>query len=713
MESVKSLQTIVFGLVMALTLNAWAYDQEVVVIPVRFTDTATDVFSLSQINAMMNTDADSVTAFYKEGTFDNVSIKARLTVDATGAPAFINIPYNSKTCINNTAGTPDYFLTLRTWGSVAESIANSYGNSIPARSSVVTSGKRVFLYNSSSVCGRAAYWGNWGDMPGNSAWVNLANFSYSSTNYDRVAKSLKNTIVHELGHNLGIAHAAAMNGINRVPTRSLYGNTTASNSFYDERGDWTDVMNGSCSGEVMGGQSYKQFNALHKLGKNWISANSVNNVPAPVDGSAQSFQFTIKDSEYASAIGEAQIIKIPKKDTGEYYYVSFRQPSQLFDASFLDYNLFSKTNQDRSGGMFIHVWNGTLGADTSLVNGWRQDGNFLYDNVNKIVIKQETHTTRYLNQPGTATITVAFNSAPPADTILPEIGYGMYTFQSSKGTLDIDVTAYDNVAISSVTLKLDSNIFYNQTFSSQSSFQSIQIPLNVSSYTTGYHVLNSVIVDTSGNTSTFNENVYIANSGVTVVTTVPVLPTVKISNPVANSTVSGNVAVSISGNSSVSSVLLKLDGVQLSSASGSALSYSLNTLNFSNGLHTLSTEARDSSGNLATASVQITINNVVAPAPVVDATAPAVSQLVLSSNSRNVTLSASASDGGSGIVRVEFYDGSKMISATQYSSALATASASSNVNLRKMVAGTHNYQVRFIDASGNIGYSNVVSFTKP
>ena len=90
-------------------------------------------------------------------------------------------------------------------------------------------------------------------------------------------------------------------------------------------------------------------------------------------------------------------------------------------------------------------------------------------------------------------------------------------------------------------------------------------------------------------------------------------PTISITAPAANATISGTVTVTAAATSSVgiASVQFRVDGTNTGSAITAApYSYSLNTTTLSNGSHVLTAVATDTSGNSATsASVPVTVNN--------------------------------------------------------------------------------------------------------
>lgn len=128
-------------------------------------------------------------------------------------------------------------------------------------------------------------------------------------------------------------------------------------------------------------------------------------------------------------------------------------------------------------------------------------------------------------------------------------------------------------------------------------------------------------------------------------------PTVAISSPTANQTLSGTASLLAiaSDNVGVAGVQFKVDGATLG-AEQTAAPYTIlwNTAAASNGAHTVSAVARDAAGNTATGTVQVTVANAApppagAPAPVaywaLDA-ADLNSGTVLDHSGNNITLAA-------------------------------------------------------------------------
>jgi len=150
------------------------------------------------------------------------------------------------------------------WASAADSAAQAAGISLSGFT------HRVY-YMKPTNCG----YGGYGTIGGNPsrAWIFYAN---------------NNIWAHELGHNLGMHHASTPGS---------------------EYGDGSDVM----------GNSYNGLNAAHRLQMGWIPAANVIDV-------RQSGTFTLASVETAPATtSNPLVLRIPKADTSENYYLSMRQ----------------------------------------------------------------------------------------------------------------------------------------------------------------------------------------------------------------------------------------------------------------------------------------------------------------------------------------------------------------------------------------------------
>ena len=129
-------------------------------------------------------------------------------------------------------------------------------------------------------------------------------------------------------------------------------------------------------------------------------------------------------------------------------------------------------------------------------------------------------------------------------------------------------------------------------------------------------------------------------------------PTVSLTAPAANATIAGTVTVSASAsdNVGVASVQFLLDGANLGTAdSTSPYSVSWNTTTATNGTHRLQGRATDISGNTATTTDRfITVDNQAPTGTIV------INSGATATNSRNATLTLSASDALSSVTQMRF-----------------------------------------------------------
>ena len=139
---------------------------------------------------------------------------------------------------------------------------------------------------------RACPWAGLAEVGGSRVWVN-GDFDVR-------------VVAHELGHNLGLAHAGSLacNGVTLGPS-----------CFGSEYGDPFDVMGGSLSG-------VRQPSGYHKLRLGWLAPGRA--VTATASG-----RYTIAPLEAASGIA---VLRVPSGAGAQSYYVDFRQPNAGFDA---------------------------------------------------------------------------------------------------------------------------------------------------------------------------------------------------------------------------------------------------------------------------------------------------------------------------------------------------------------------------------------------
>lgn len=235
---------------------------------------------------------------------------------------------------------------LAAWADAAEAAATAAGwdlSQYPRRLYVMPS-------NEMSVCGADGA-AQVGGSPSR-AWV----FNYTA----------KDVFAHELGHNLNMAHAA-----------------TLANQY----GDASDDMSAD-------GYALRHFNAPHMEQMGWTPASNILTV-------TQSGTYTVATLETNPAqASAAQILKIFKPDTGEYYYLSYRQPLGL--DSGLRSAYWNRIN--------VHKYTGNYDAYNTYLLALLDDAGVYSDATNGISVTQLSHTSNY------ATVQIQLPGGSPAPT---------------------------------------------------------------------------------------------------------------------------------------------------------------------------------------------------------------------------------------------------------------------------------------------------------
>ncbi len=167
-------------------------------------------------------------------------------------------------------------------------------------------------------------------------------------------------------------------------------------------------------------------------------------------------------------------------------------------------------------------------------------------------------------------------------------------------------------------------------------------------------------------------------------------PTVSISAPLSGAVVGGTISVqgSATDNVSVSSIQFYVDGVLSTSTTTSPFSFSWNTVGSTNASHTLTVKAYDPSGNVGSASVTVTVNNV---APVVTITSPTSGATVSGTVSVQGTVTTSA-----GISQINFYVNGVLTGTTK------SSPFSFSWNTTSQTSGTDTISVTAYDTIGYV-----------
>jgi thermitase len=176
-------------------------------------------------------------------------------------------------------------------------------------------------------------------------------------------------------------------------------------------------------------------------------------------------------------------------------------------------------------------------------------------------------------------------------------------------------------------------------------------------------------------------------------------PSVAVAAPLANSTVSGLVPVSVSAtdNVGVSKVELRVNGALLATDTSSPYAFSWDSSKVANGMSNVVATAYDAAGNSATSTaVAVNVANATVAA---DTSAPAVSflsptQSTISATSLTISTSASDNSGAAGITQ-SLYINSKLMTT------VTGSSLNYRWNTRNLKKGTYLLQVAASDKAGN------------
>ena len=287
------------------------------------------------------------------------------------------------------------------------------------------------------------------------------------------------------------------------------------------------------------------------------------------------------------------------------------------------------------------------------------------------------HATDKAGNPGSLARSVLLDLESPAVAItVPQPGAVI------SGVVTVTAEASDAMSgITSVTLYMDGQM---QTTLSHTPFN---FTLNTSTFISGLHTITVRAKDRAGNESEASVSVTIDN----------VPPIAAIITPLSGAVVSGLITVSVQANdpnSGMASVSLYVDGLLQATLTQPPFNFSLNTLLFASGSHTLTARGIDKAGNQADASIVISFDHV---PPAVSITSPTSGAMV----SGLITVSVEATDSISGVASVTLYVNN------QPHSTLTQAPFNFAVDTSGLAPGLNTLAARAIDRVGNQGESNI------
>ncbi len=299
-----------------------AGEQRTVILVADFLDAGVSC-SVDTIRDLMFTDPGdlSVDDFYQETSLGEVTLGGEVAGPYT-------IDYRSTGACDPQA-----------WATAVEAKAQLDGVDLGAYD------RRLYVLPRANPCGWAGL-GTVGGRPSR-AWV--------------LTCGVQDVYAHELGHNLGMHHAA-----------------TESNEY----GDTSDVMG-------YGGYGLRQVNAPHQEQMGWRTAEQILSVTSGGLYEIAPLEF------YGAETTLPQILTIEKPDTGDRYYLSYRQPLG-FDAN-LNATYLERLN--------IHRYDGN-GSRTYLLRTLA-DGERFVDAANGVTITQESHADQ------SVTVAIQLDGTPP------------------------------------------------------------------------------------------------------------------------------------------------------------------------------------------------------------------------------------------------------------------------------------------------------------
>jgi hypothetical protein len=322
------------------------------VVLVNFRNLLARPWTTSQVRStFFDSPTQSVNSYYKEISFNQLSFTGNVT-------GWYTLPSISTGCD----------LNYKTWAAAANALAKSGGFDPTTYDHVV--------YITPPIPGCA--FTSISDMGGKESWV----FGYSDNR----------PVAQAIGHNLGIQDSTSLIcGRKQIDIDSK--------CILFEHGELGDGMGNNWSVFPVS----NHWNAPHKIAAGWIPESRVQTVTA-------SGQFSIAPLERTT--NSVQVLKIPKPNTKDYYYVSYRQP--------VGYDATMPTT--RTLGAEIHMWDSSYFSKTKLLdttpgnglslsgyhtgvnNAALSDRATFTDSINDISIKQLSHSsnwvTVYVSVPG-------------------------------------------------------------------------------------------------------------------------------------------------------------------------------------------------------------------------------------------------------------------------------------------------------------------------
>jgi hypothetical protein len=272
--------------------------------------------------------------------------------------------------------------------------------------------------------------------------------------------------------------------------------------------------------------------------------------------------------------------------------------------------------------------------------------------------------------------------------------------QTVSGTLSLDKCYVKGYSVARVSFFLDGTALNSDT----NVGDGMSCVLDTTKFSNGTHELRAVAYDSSGRSYTERVSINIRNTTTTPPPPANTAPSVSITSPAQNQSVSGSLsyAASATDNAGVSRVEFRLDGSLVSSDTSAPYGGSLS--NLAPGTHTLTATAYDAAGLNTASSVTFTVPQPTTPPPPT-ATLPAPTsgsldawfKAPLSGQTVSGTLSLDKCYvKGTGVSRVSFFlDSTALNSDTNVGDGMSCV-----LDTTKFANGTHQLRAVAYDSSG-------------
>ena len=195
-------------------------------------------------------------------------------------------------------------------------------------------------------------------------------------------------------------------------------------------------------------------------------------------------------------------------------------------------------------------------------------------------------------------VAIAAAASYSADSIAPSISIVSPIGGSAvSGVVQIQGSATDNVGITRVELWVDGR------FDSTCGSVTFSCSWNAGAAAPGSHSLTVKAFDAAGNMGSASESLGIAASTINDTQA----PSVQITSPSNNATVTGGVSISAVASDyvGVSQICLYVDGVLVFNGTSSSAAYTWNSKKGGKGAHNISAKAWDAAGNVASTSITV------------------------------------------------------------------------------------------------------------